>query len=365
MFTIKKFLSLLLAMVMSVSVFTACSSTEGQQGGSQQESTDAVIKQKEYNYLTGMPFADGADKTARPVAVMINNRKIAHPQSGLENADIVYEAVTEGGITRLMAVYSDINKIEKVGPVRSARDAFIEMLLPLNAIYVHIGTSISAERMLNFYSYKDIDGIYLGSLAFEQNPELAKTKGAEHSWFTNKELIKAGIEKNEIATKNNFYPAFDFVDYNDTRVLEGESANTVSFAYSSYADVSFAFDASAGKYMKNAFGVPHLDADANTQLAFDNVFVILADVGVQEENGVLADIDLSEGSGYYFHGGKYEEITWKKGQPEEPLLMYNADGDILKVNTGKSYVGILDTKQADSLVITEEVYTAVSVERVQ
>lgn len=365
MFTIKKFLSLLLAMVMSVSVFTACSSTEGQQGGSQQEGTDAVIKQKEYNYLTGMPFADGADKTARPVAVMINNLKIAHPQSGLTDADIIYEAVTEGGITRLMAVYSDINKIEKVGPVRSARDAFIEMLLPLNAIYVHIGASTSSERMLNFYSYKDIDGIYLGSLAFEQNPELAKTKGAEHSWFTNKELIKAGIEKNGIATKNNFYPAFDFVDYNDTRVLEGESANTVSFAYSNYADVSFVFDASAGKYMKNAFGVPHMDADTNTQLAFDNVFVILADVGVQEENGVLADIDLSEGSGYYFYGGKYEEITWKKGQPEEPLLMYNADGEILKVNTGKSYVGILDTKQADSLVITEEVYTAASVERVQ
>ncbi|MBQ6849411.1 MAG: DUF3048 domain-containing protein [Oscillospiraceae bacterium] len=366
MFTIKKILSLLLAMVMSLSLFTACSGgNEDQQGDAQQGETSTVIKQKEYNYLTGMPFADGADKTARPVAVMINNLKIAHPQSGLTNADIIYEAVTEGGITRLMAVYSDIEKIEKVGPVRSARDAFIEMLLPLNAIYVHIGTSTSAERMLNFYSYKDIDGIYLGSLAFEQNPELAKTKGAEHSWFTNKELIKAGINKNGIATKNNFYPAFDFVEYGETKTLKGENANTVSYAYSNYADVSFSYDASAGKYLKNAFGVPHMDADTNTQLAFDNVFVILADVGIQEENGVLADIDLTEGTGYYFYGGKYEEITWKKGQPEEPLLLYDADGEILKVNTGKSYIGILDAKQADSMAISEEVHTVASVERVQ
>ena len=128
-------------MVMSVSVFTACSSTEGQQGGSQQEGTDAVIKQKEYNYLTGMPFADGADKTARPVAVMINNLKIAHPQSGLTNADIIYEAVTEGGITRLMAVYSDINKIEKVGPVRSARHDYVEIAKGMNAIFGHWGGS--------------------------------------------------------------------------------------------------------------------------------------------------------------------------------------------------------------------------------
>ena len=147
--------------------------------------------------------------------------------------------------------------------------------------------------------------------------------------------------------------------------LKGENANTVSYAYSNYADVSFSYDASAGKYLKNAFGVPHMDADTNTQLAFDNVFVILADVGIQEENGVLADIDLTEGTGYYFYGGKYEEITWKKGQPEEPLLLYDADGEILKVNTGKSYIGILDAKQADSMAISEEVHTVASVERVQ
>ena len=117
--------------------------------------------------------------------------------------------------------------------------------------------------------------------------------------------------------------------------------------------------------MKNAFGVPHMDADTNTQLAFDNVFVILAKSGIQEENGVLADIDLTEGKGYYFHGGKYEEITWEKGQPEQPLLLYGKDGDILKVNTGKSYVGILDESREDGIIISEEVYSTASVERVQ
>lgn len=356
----------MLAMVMAASLFVGCSgSQQGGQAGDGQGDTDVVVKQREYNYLTGMPFADGADKTARPVAVMINNLKIAHPQSGLTNADIIYEAVTEGGITRLMAVYSDIEKIEKAGPVRSGRDAFIEMMLPLNAIYVHIGLSQSAGRMLNFYSYQDIDGIYLGSLAFEQNSELAKTKGAEHSWFTNKDLIKAGIAKNNIPTKNNFYPAFDFVSYGETRTLKGENANTVSYAYSAYADVSFNYDASTGKYMKNAFGVPHMDADTNTQLGFDNVFVIVTDIGIQEENGVLADIDLTEGTGYYFNGGKYETITWEKGQPEQPLLLYSEDGEILKVNTGKSYVGILDAQQAAEMVISEETQSVASVERVQ
>ena len=183
-FPIKKIISIMLALVMAVSMMTGCSGSGTEKT---EETVDPSVKRKEYNYLTGMPFADGADKTARPIAVMINNLKIAHPQSGLTNADIIYEAVTEGGITRLMALYSDIEKIDKVGPVRSARDRFVEMMLPLNAIYVHIGSSTSASKMLNFYSYKDIDGIYLGSLAFDQNTELAKSKGPEHSWFTNKE----------------------------------------------------------------------------------------------------------------------------------------------------------------------------------
>lgn len=360
-FTIKRIISILLTLLIASFALTACSSvSDGNDGGTED------VPQKEYNYLTGLPFAAGADKTSRPVAVMINNAKIALPQSGLTNADIIYEAVTEGGVTRLMALYSDIDSIERVGPVRSARDQFIEMMLPLNAIYVHIGTSSSAERMLNFYSYQDIDGIYLGFLAFEYDSNLAKVKSAEHCWFTNKDLIKAGIEKTGITTKNSFYPAFEFVEYGKSpRKLSGAVANTVSFSYSDYADVSFAYDESSGKYMKSAFGAPHMDADTNLQLSFDNVFVIVANVGIQEENGVLPDFDLSAGKGYYFNGGKCEEITWQKGNPEDPLLLFDKHGDILQVNTGKSYVGILGSDRQNTLVISEEVTSSTSVERVQ
>ena len=352
----------MLTLVMALSMMTGCSGSGTEKT---EESVDPSVKRKEYNYLTGMPFADGADKTARPIAVMINNLKIAHPQSGLTNADIIYEAVTEGGITRLMALYSDIEKIDKVGPVRSARDRFIELMLPLNAIYVHIGSSTSASKMLNFYSYKNIDGIYLGSLAFDQNTELAKSKGPEHSWFTNKELIKAGIEKNGIVTKNNFYPAFDFIDYGKTRVPEGGSANSMEFSYSSYANVGFSYDSTSGKYMKTAFGIPHMDADTNTQLSFDNVVVLVTEIGIQAENGVLAEIDMSGGTGYYFYGGMYEEITWSKGEPEQPLVLCDKDGNVLEINTGKSYVGILGTDRLDTFIISEAVHETTSVERVQ
>ena len=347
---------------MSVAVFTGCSQQE--EGGA--NAPEAEVKPMDYNYLTGMPFDDGQDKSARPVAVMINNAKIALPQYGLEDADIIYEAVTEGGITRLMALYSDINDIDRAGPVRSARTQFVQMMLPLNAIYVHIGSSTTAKAMLNGYSYQDIDGIYLGSLAFEYDSELAKTKASEHCWFTDKNLIKAGIDKTDIVTKNSFYPAFEFVSYEDEpRVLDGAVANTISYEYSGYADVSFSYDAETGRYLKNAFGTPHMDAGTGRQVGFDNVFVLLADVGIEVQNGILPDFDYSKGTGYYFCGGKYEEISWKKGEPENPLLIYTDAGEILQVNTGKSYIGILDYEMADTLVISEEVQTTVDVERVQ
>ena len=359
-FIIKRIIAIILAMVMLAA--TGCSSQQADNPSVEEEQ----VVPMDYNYLTGLPFDAGQDKAARPVAVMINNAKIALPQYGLEAADIIYEAVTEGGITRLMALYSDINDIDRAGPVRSARTQFVQMMLPLNAIYVHIGSSTTAEAMLNNYSYQDIDGIYLGSLAFSYDSELAKTKASEHCWFTDKELIKAGIDKNDIKTKNSFYPAFDFVEYGrEKRVLEGETANTISYEYSDYADVSFTYNAETDRYLKSAFGTPHMDAGTGNQLAFDNVFLLLAEVGIEEQNGILPDFDYSVGSGYYFCGGRYEEITWKKGEPENPLLIYNDAGEILKVNTGKTYIGILDEEMDETISITEEVQETADVERVQ
>lgn len=360
-FIIKKLISFVAAAVVAVCLFTACS------GGANSRRDDMPdVEPMDYNYLTGLPFDDGQDKSARPVAVMINNAKIALPQYGLSNADIIYEAVTEGGITRMMALYSDINDIDRVGPVRSARTQFVQLMLPLNAIYVHIGSSTTAGAMLNAYSYQDIDGIYLGSLAFEYDIELAKTKSSEHCWFTNKDLIKAGINKTGIMTKNNFYPAFEFVPYgSEKRVLSTDGANTVSYRYSSYADVSFTYDSESGRYKKDAFGTPHIDAATKEQIAFDNVFVLVANVGIEEQNGILPDFDYSGGTGYYFHGGKYDNITWEKGEPEYPLVMYSSDGSVLKVNTGTSYVGIIAKEQEETLKITEEIQTSASVERVQ
>ena len=89
-----------------------------------------------------------------PVAVMIENSPDARPQAGLTSADIVYEAVTEGGITRFMGIFSQ-NYPTKAGPVRSARSYFIDWLSEYDAFYAHAGGSPTALSRISSYSIKD------------------------------------------------------------------------------------------------------------------------------------------------------------------------------------------------------------------
>ncbi len=328
---------------------TACStadpnSTEGE--------SNIPVKKREYNYITGEALKD-TDSTERPVAIMVDNSKFAQPQYGISKADIIYEMVTEGGITRLMAVFSDLDNVEYVGPVRSARDQFVQFVLPLNAIYVHIGTSIYASNMLNAYNYQDIDGLYLGVTSFDFDKEREKTYAHEHCWFTKSNLIRDGIAATGLNTNGNLYPAFNFADYNKGPVTldNGEDAADIELVYSDYTNVAFHYNAEDGKYYKDNYGVAHIDAATGTQISFDNVFLLHTIVSLYED-GLCTSFDLSQGDGYYFYNGKYIPVLWKKGAPENPLEITDLDGNPIEVNCGKSYVGIFDSSMLSTLNIT-------------
>jgi hypothetical protein len=252
-----------------------------------------------------------------------------------------------------MAVYSDLDDVALVGPVRSARDQFVQFVLPLNAIYVHIGTSIYANDMLNFYHYQDIDGLYLGVTSFDFDKEREKTYAHEHCWFTKANLVRDGIAATGINTTGNLYPAFNFADYNEEPVqLEnGEDAADIKLVYSSYTDVAFHYNTENGRYYKDTYGTAHMDAATGEQLSFDNVFLLNTTVSLYPD-GLCTSFDLSQGSGYYFYNGKYIPVLWTKGNPENPLKITDLDGNLIEVNVGKSYVGIFDNSMLDTLEIT-------------
>ena len=84
--------------------------------------------------LTGLPAPDAAATRARAVGVKVENSPESRPQSGLDQADVVYETLTEGGITRFNAIFHS-NACEVVGPVRSARLSDVYLMPQYQALF--------------------------------------------------------------------------------------------------------------------------------------------------------------------------------------------------------------------------------------
>ncbi|MBE6878122.1 MAG: DUF3048 domain-containing protein [Ruminococcaceae bacterium] len=343
-----------LALILSFSMVACGSSNAQNETENQPEITPEPVEERKYNYITGEELAFEELATMRPVAVMVDSSKYAMPQSGIGAADIIYEMVTEGGITRIMAVFSDIDEVEDVGPVRSARDQFVQFALPINAIYVHIGTSIYANDMLNFYHYQDIDGLYLGNSSFVFDAKRAEKYAHEHCWYTDDGMIEEGMRKTGISINGNLYPAFNFADYREAPVTldNGLPATEVDFRFSDYADIDLDYNEEENRYYKQIFNTEQLDDSTDEQLSFHNVLLLHTEIGLYPD-GLCTSFDLSQGEGFYFYGGKFIPVRWVKGQPEDPLQIFGLDGNPVKINVGKTYVAIIGSDMLETVEIND------------
>ena len=134
----------------------------------------------------------------------------------------------------------------KIGPVRSARDQHIQMILPMEALYVHIGASTFARDMLETYHYadKDLDGnsTNVRDVAFWLDEERHKTREIEHCWYTDSSLIQSGIKKYHLDLEREASPVFQFVSYAASPrrlALSGANELHVQFSQSYYSDFSY------------------------------------------------------------------------------------------------------------------------------
>lgn len=308
---------------------------------------------EDVNPYTGLPRGENYPAGRRGVAVMINNVRVAWPQSGLNAADLVYEIVTESGITRLMAVYRDYASMPTVGPLRSARDQHIQLMLPLDTLYAHIGSSAPARDFLEIYRYEDtksIDGKYRNYYWIDADRR--KTKGQEHCVYTNGETFSKAVDQYEMDTalEKEPMPVFDFVRYDEPkRELKDGEAKELYLRFSSYADAVLTYDSESGKYLKEQYDQPQLDmADEARQYGADNVFLLFVPIE-KYPDGVLAHVrfDVGQGAGLYLNGGRYERVRWIKEAPASPLRIVDNNGNEVdvKVNPGTSYFALVAEEQ--------------------
>ena len=175
------------AALLAVFCLTSCNTQKKEVDVASSEPVSSVSGNYAVNPLTGLNDLAPSASGKRPVTVMVSNIKIALPQYGLSKADICYEVLAEGGITRIMAVFADKNNIPKTGPVRSVRDYYVDLTEGMDGILVHFGGSPKGYSVIESYGTDDVDGM-TASAAFEQDAALASSKGREHSFFTSSKL---------------------------------------------------------------------------------------------------------------------------------------------------------------------------------
>ncbi len=295
------------------------------------------------NRLTGMETTEELEDI-RPVAIMINNLKQAIPQQGISQADIIYEVLAEGGITRLLCLFTDYATLPETGSVRSSRDYYIDLADAHDAIYVHCGTSPQAKQVLAARNTNNMDGIYF-STPFYRNPDRQRNMGQEHSMMTDGERLVKGIEQKGYRTESDAEQPFSF-NLTDTPLASGNSASKATLTFSYYQTVELEYDEATGVYLKKQYGAPHMDADNDTQLTFENALFLYCEQGAipGDDAGRLYVNFYGDGEGQYMSNGEYKNIKWHKDSRTSTYTLYEEDGTTeLLLNPGKTYVAIAPT----------------------
>ncbi len=366
----KRVISLLMSAILLSALLSGCGdespvpdggeSTASNGSAGSNVSSEAPKPDSNLNPLTGEYNLKDRAVGKRPVSVVVNNIKQAWPQYGLTSADLCYEMVTEGGITRILAVFADYQSMPKVGSVRSARHQFTDCSIPLDTIFVHIGGSKPGYAALEDRDVTHIDGINYFS-AFMRDEQIKKQKGQEHSNFTSGELVAKAIEKKGIKTDGKSDPGFSFSTNGE--VKGSDTAINVTVPFSGYATAYFDYDEASGKYLKSeklgsgSSKQKQIDQNNNQQIAVTNVFVLYADVHKYDDPQFVntsnwTDIDFSKGgSGYYISGGTKTDFTWSKSNYANPFRFTKADGTELLVNPGNSWVCITSESEKSDTVI--------------
>ena len=301
----------------------------------------------------------------RIVGVMVNNisnseRQNARPQRGIGSADILIESKVEGGITRLCALFHDANDIPEVGPLRSGRDQFLQLLMPWQTLYYHDGESIFCTQFVNVYQYS---GLNIGGKNYFNTPvhthvahrdNRGRNVAYEHTEFTSGKEIRQAASNAGIGLKYDYDTTFfRFADYRtgEENAMQGAaSGRTVSITHSDHYKTSFRYDPQSRTYKMQMYSrisgkfentVDELNAK---QLSFDNLLVCFAPI--ERYPGDSGDVQqvsyISGGDAYYFSRGAVQHVRWEKASPEHPLLVYDKTGAQMLFNRGKTYLAIVD-----------------------
>lgn len=294
------------------------------------ESPKPVVK-RFYTPLTGLEVGTEA-ATRKPVtAVIIENTPSARPQSGIKDAEVIYEAIAEGGITRFLSLYQQ-NKPELVGPVRSLRMHYVDWLAPYQPSVAHVGGSKAALDEIRNGNYRDLDQMIYGGTYWR-----ATDRYAPHNVYTSFERLDA--LGNEKGYSESVFTSFPRVD---AKPSEAPTATSFDLAFGSPTyNTHYIYDPASNTYTRSQGGEPHVDREKG-QITPAVIVALSVDMVRVMEDGYRESINtVGSGPATIFQNGTVTEGTWRKTDRGAPLELLNSNGEPISLVRGQTWISAI------------------------
>lgn len=265
--------------------------------------------------------------------VMIENSPSARPHTGLDSADIVFEAVVEGGITRFLALYQS-NTPRKLGPVRSLRPYFLDWVMGFDAPIAHVGGSAQALELVKKRGAKDLD-------QFKHNGPYYRDGGrpAPHNMYSSMNNLRK-LQKRLGYRKSRFkkIPRSD----DDPANKPGAKRITVNYSDSQY-QAQFRYQKNGNKYRRFLAGNPHIDTLTSSPITVKNVVVIRMPTTKQGRYAVMETI--GSGKAIVFKNGTAQKAKWRQQSPRKRIEILK-NRKQMPLNRGDTWFAILPSGQS-------------------
>lgn len=274
---------------------------------------------------------------ARPIAVMIDNHNQAWPQAGLNQAYLVYEAVVEGGETRLMALFKGVT-VDKIGPVRSSRHYFLDYAMENDAIYAHYGWSPQAESDIKQYNINNLNGITESEKTFWR----VKDKSAPHNAVTSTTALLNAAKAKGYKTKSSKKSVLNYVT-DEVKLENGQSATSVTIPHSTLQTVKYQYDEQNQVYKRYARKKAQTDWDTGDNITTKNIIVTFCDnytLDDSENKGRQGLRNIGTFDGYYITNGKAIKIKCIKEARNTQTKYEDLQGNEIQVNDGNTWINI-------------------------
>ncbi len=343
-----RFASLFATAAIAALALTACTAEEATleevPGAETSEQTAPIVDDATVAALTGEPIEAGS--LSRPsLGAKVDNHPSARPQVGLDEADIVFEELVEGGITRYVAIWHSVLPAE-IGPVRSVRPMDPEIVSPFGGVFAYSGGQV---RFIQAMQEAPVYNAIHGQPDTEETFYRTSAKVAPHNV-----LVKAP----ELINDHLDLPApqrmFDYADTveNSSALASGMAMASVNARFSGFSSPTWEWDGTQGAFLRFQTNGAADSASSGNQISATNVIIL--NVGIDVVEDIPTTRLVNQGTGWVFTGGSYIEINWIKATVESPIVLSTQAGDPVLLGQGNTWLELVpnDSSDVDPAVVT-------------